>query len=110
MKKSDFSRFDLRINSDIEVIKDLSVRFDVSFSDVDRSLFDMGVSRSLESGTPTAPSFLALTKSPFMSPYAIDINGNMSSYLAEADDYLSSEFGTIYQLRFNDITRSVSNI
>ena len=104
LKESDFSRFDLRINTDIEVIKDLNVRFDVSFSDVDRGLFDMGVSRNLESGTPTAPSFLALTKSPFVSPYAIDIMGNQSSYLAEADDYLVSELGTSYQYRYNDIT------
>ena len=103
-EKTDFSRFDLRMNSDIEVIKDLNVRFDVSFSDIDRSLFDNGISGNITDGTATSPSFLALAKAPFLSPYAIDIRGNVSSYLAEADDYLSSEFGTIYQLRFNDIT------
>ena len=89
LKESDFSRFDLRINTDIAIIEDLDVRFDVSFSDVDRSIFDMGVSKNLEVGTPTAPSFLALTKAPFLSPYAIDITGNKSSYLAEEDDYLA---------------------
>ena len=104
LKESDFSRFDLRINTDIEVIKDLNVRFDVSFSDVDRSLFDNGVSRKVESGTATSPSFLALTKSPFLSPYAIDIKGNTSSYLAEADDYIVSELGTSYQFLYNDMS------
>ena len=104
LKESDFSRFDLRINTDIEVIKDLNVRFDVSFSDVDRSLFDNGVSRNVESGTATSPSFLALTKSPFLSPYAIDIKGNTSSYLAEADDYIVSELGTSYQFLYNDMS------
>ena len=93
LKKSDFSRFDLRINTDIAIIENLDARFDVSFSDVDRSLFDMGVSKTLEVGTPTAPSFLALAKAPFLSPYAIDIMGNKSSYLAEEDDYLSG-FGS----------------
>lgn len=93
LKESDFTRFDLRLNTDIEVVKDLNVRFDVSFSDIDRSLFDMGVSQNIETGTPTSPSFLALAKSPFLSPYAIDIKGNVSSYLAEADDYLQG-FGT----------------
>ena len=93
LKKSDFSRFDLRLNTDIAIIENLDARFDVSFSDVDRSLFDMGVSKTLESGTPTAPSFLALVKAPFLSPYAIDIMGNKSSYLAEEDDYLSG-FGS----------------
>lgn len=98
LKESDFSRFDLRINSDIEVIKDLNVRFDVSFSDVDRSLFDNGVSHSIESGTATAPSFLGLAKAPFLSPYAIDIRGNVSSYLAEEDDYIGTS------MEYNDFS------
>ena len=88
LKDNDFSRFDMRLNTDIEVIKDLNVRFDASFSDVKRSLFDMGVSPNVGIGTPTAPNFLASIKAPFLSPYAIDINGSVSSYLAEADDYL----------------------
>ena len=103
LKESNFSRFDLRLNTDIAIIEDLDVRFDVSFSDVDRSIFDMGVSKTLEIGTPTAPSFLALAKAPFLSPYAIDIKGNMSSYLAEEDDYLSGLWSSLE----ND--RSLSN-
>ena len=103
LKESNFSRFDLRLNTDIAIIEDLDVRFDVSFSDVDRSIFDMGVSKTLEVGTPTAPSFLALAKAPFLSPYAIDIKGNMSSYLAEEDDYLEGLWSSLE----ND--RSLSN-
>ena len=103
LRESDFSRFDLRMNSDIEVIKDLNVRFDVSFSDIDRSLFDNGISGNITDGTATSPSFLALAKAPFLSPYAIDIRGNVSSYLAEADDYLSEIVDrTGYSLLDND--------
>ena len=69
LKKNDFSRFNMRLNSDISIAKGLDVRFDV-----------------------TSPSFLALAKSPFLSPYAFDNAGNPSHYLAEADDYLEGMF------------------
>lgn len=88
LKENNFSRFDMRLNTDIKIIKNLDVRFDASFSDVKRNLFDVGVSKDVESMTATAPNYLALIKSPFLSPYAIDINGLQSSFLAEADDYL----------------------
>ncbi|MDE6689036.1 MAG: TonB-dependent receptor, partial [Prevotella sp.] len=40
----------------------------------------------------TSPGFLALAKSPFLSPYAYDNPGRLSHYLAEADDYLEGLF------------------
>ena len=70
LKKNDYSRFNMRLNSDINIAKGFDVRFDASYSDVDRSLFDDG-----------APS-----------PYAYDNAGNPSHYLAEADDYLEGMF------------------
>ena len=88
LKANNFSRFDMRLNTDIEIIRNLKVRFDASFSDVSRNLRDVGVSGDVESATPTSPNFLALIKAPFLSPYAFDVNGNASSYLAEADDYI----------------------
>ena len=101
LKKHDFSRFDMRLNTDINITKNLDCRFDASFSDVSRNLRDIGIASDIESITPTAPNFIALIKSPFLSPYAFDINGNVSSYLAEADDYLQGVVPT------ND--RSIAN-
>ena len=95
LKDNDFSRFNLRLNSDIVLAKNVTVRFDASYSDVTRDMRDDGASASLSSsgnatyGTPTSPGFLALIKSPFLNPYAYDTSGNLTSYLAEADDYLS---------------------
>ncbi|MDO4171716.1 MAG: SusC/RagA family TonB-linked outer membrane protein [Prevotellaceae bacterium] len=88
LKSNDFSRFNMRLNTDINVLKNLSVRFDASFSDVKRDLRDIGLAENVESTTVTSPNFLSLIKSPFLSPYAHDLNGNVSNYLAEADDYL----------------------
>ena len=92
LKKNDYSRFNMRLNSDINIAKGFDVRFDASYSDVDRSLFDDGAPATVLSGVMTSPSFIAMAKSPFLSPYAYDNAGNPSHYLAEADDYLEGMF------------------
>lgn len=91
-KENDYSRFSMRLNSDISIMDGFDVRFDASYSDVDRSLFDDGAPAQTRTGVITSPTFIALTKSPFLSPYAFDNQGNVSQYLAEADDYLEGMF------------------
>ena len=88
LKANDFSRFDMRLNTDIEVLRNLDVRFDAAFSDVKRGLRDIGVPEDIDETTILSPNFLALIKAPFLSPYAIDVYGNVSNYIADADDYL----------------------
>ena len=92
LKKNDYSRFNMRLNTDISIARGFDVRFDASYSDVDRSLFDDGAPAEILSGVITSPAFLGLAKSPFLSPYAYDNAGRPSHYLAEADDYLEGLF------------------
>jgi TonB-linked SusC/RagA family outer membrane protein len=92
LRENDYSRFSMRLNSDINITKNLSVRFDASYSDVDRDLRDDGAPADPLGTVITSPGFLALAKSPFLSPYAYDLYGNRSHYLAEADDYLEGKF------------------
>ena len=92
LKENDYSRFNMRLNSDINVAKWLDVRFDASYSDVDRSLRDDGAPVNPLGTVITSPGFIALAKSPFLSPFAYDKNGHLSHYLAEADDYLEGMF------------------
>ena len=89
IKDFNFSRFNLRLNSDISLTRDINVRFDASYSDVTRNMRDDGVKDNVTDGIIAAPGFLSLIKSPFLSPYAYDTGGHLSGYLAEADDYLS---------------------
>ena len=89
---NDFSRFNMRLNTDIHVFRGLDVRFDAAYSDVNRDLRDDGAPADLTVGTVTAPGFLSLIKSPFLSPYAYDVNGRLSHYLSAADDYASKAF------------------
>lgn len=89
LKNNSYSRFNLRLNSDIKLADNLNVRFDASYSDVTRDMRDDGVAANLNDGVISSPSFLSLIKAPFLSPYAFDSNGNVSSYMAGADDYLA---------------------
>lgn len=92
LKLNDYTRFNMRLNSDILITNKLDVRFDASYSDVDRSLFDDGAPESPLGTVITSPGFLGLTKAPFLSPYAYDKHGKISHYLSEADDYLEGMF------------------
>ena len=89
LKDFSFSRFNLRLNSDLILTKGLTVRFDAAYADVTRNMRDDGVKENVTDGIISAPAFLSLIKAPFLSPYAYDTNGRLSGYLAEADDYLS---------------------
>ena len=92
LKSNDFTRFNMRLNTDINIFRRLKARFDASYSDVNRNLRDDGISANVNTATITSPGFLSLIKSPFLSPYAYDLNGNLSHYLSEADDYLSEVY------------------
>ena len=103
LKNTSFSRFNMRFNTDIVMAKNLSVRFDASYSDVTRDMRDMGIKDDVTDGIISSPSFLSLIKSPFLNPYAFDTQGHVSSYIAEADDYLSDV------LRENTYRTSLAN-
>lgn len=94
LKENSMNRFDMRLNTDIDITYKLHVRFDASFSDVKRNLRDIGYSANIEEGTMTSPNTLAMVKAPFLAPYAHDVFGHISGYLAAADDYLPSSLTT----------------
>ena len=93
LRYNDYSRFNMRLNSDINIFKNLTVRFDAAYSDVNRNLRDDGAPAP-DAAVVSSPAFLSLVKAPFLSPYAYDLNGNRSNYLAEADDYLNAVYGS----------------
>ena len=70
LEYNDMSRLNIRFNTDIKIIKDFTVKFDASFSNLTRDIRDDGAPSSYDEGTPTSPAFLAYAKAPFLSPYA----------------------------------------
>lgn len=86
LKCNAMDRLGVRFNTDISLLEKLSVRFDASFNNLTRNLRNDGAPLSYDEGTPTAPSFLAYVKSPFISPYAYG-NGVLSkTYLDVTDE------------------------
>ena len=70
LKYNDMDRLNIRFNTDISLSNKLSVRFDASFANQTRDIRNDGAPEGYDEGTPTAPSFLAYVKSPFMSAYS----------------------------------------
>ncbi len=90
-KKNGFNRLNVRFNTDINIITNLSTRFDMSYTKINRDVFDNGAPEDFSAGTVTSPTFLALIKSPFLNPYTYNsVTGLLSSTLSDADDFLTS--------------------
>ena len=70
LKYNDMDRLSVRFNTDINLTKRLSVRFDASFANQTRDLRNDGAPEGYDEGTPSSPAFLANVKSPFLSPYS----------------------------------------
>ncbi len=89
-RENGFNRLNVRFNTDINVIRNLTTRFDMSYTKTNRDVFDNGAPQSLTTGTVSSPTFLALIKSPFLNPYTFNnVTRKLSSTLSEADDYLT---------------------
>ena len=95
---NDFSRFNLRLNSDIILGNRMTLRFDASYSDITRDLRDDGATDNIDNNMINSPSLLALIKAPFLSPYSHDDNGQLTDYVSNEDDYLSEALGSKYSL------------
>ncbi len=89
LEENDMNRLNIRFNTDINMFKNLFVRFDVSYSNVSRNLKDQGAPESYDEGTVTSTNFLGLVKTPMQSPYSY-ANGQISTvaYDVKDEDYL----------------------
>ena len=89
-KENGFNRLNVRFNTDINIAKRLTTRFDMSYSKINRDVFDNGAPADFTQGVVSSPTFLALIKSPFLNPYTYNnVTRQLSSTLADADDYLT---------------------
>ena len=89
---NNFTRMNLRFNTDIKLIGSLSTRFDVAYNYNTRNLRDDGIIEDFTKETILSPNFLALIKAPFLHPYRHDDNGELTSFVSQADDF-ASDFG-----------------
>ncbi len=87
LEKNSFNRLNIRFNSDIKLANNLKTRFDISYSRIARELMDDGIRADSKSFPLSSPGFVAMIKSPFLSPYKFDRNGNITDTYDEADDF-----------------------
>jgi TonB-linked SusC/RagA family outer membrane protein len=84
LKANDFSRFNARFNSDIDLTSKFKFAFNLSYAQTDRNLRNDGFGES-PSGLITSPSVLALIKAPFLIPYEYSNTGRITPDLSDAD-------------------------
>ncbi len=94
LKMNNMQRFSVRFNTDINLNKWFYTQFDASYSNVIRDLRDDGWKSDQNIQALASPGALANIKAPFLSPYDFSTDGNVSSYLADADDYLQEVLGS----------------
>ena len=89
LKKNDMQRFNIRFNTDILLNKWFSTQFDASYTNVTRDLRSDGLDSDFNMQALAAPGFLAYAKAPFLSPYDYSTDRTVTSFIADADDYMA---------------------
>ena len=68
-KDNSFDRLNIRFNTDIKLLKDVSTVLDLSYSRFTNDLRDNGWAESYSSSTISSPNVLGLIQAPFLSKY-----------------------------------------
>ncbi|MGQ1945549.1 SusC/RagA family TonB-linked outer membrane protein [Geofilum sp. OHC36d9] len=79
VKSTDMERLNTRFNADFDLTERFDMGLNIGFTNVDRNLLDDGVSFY------TSPTYLALIKSSFLSPYTYTPDGTLTSDYEDAD-------------------------
>ena len=90
LKQNNFNRLNVRFNTDISITKQLTMKFDATYTNQTRKLQDTGAPETYDEKSITSTNFLAMAKSPMLSPYSFAnqrINTNHLDIIDE--DYLS---------------------
>jgi len=104
VKTTDLERYNMRLNADIKLVKNVMLGVNVGFSRIDRTLLDDGVDNT------TSPTWLALIKSPFLSPYNFTSLGTKTPELTYADIFGIGNPGGIIQNSNNTLKENSFNI
>ncbi len=68
-KQNGFDRLNIRFNTDIKLVKNVSTQLDLSYSKLGYKLRDNGWAESYASSTISSPNVLGLIQAPFLSKY-----------------------------------------
>lgn len=105
IQQGDYNRMNMRFNTDIRMTRDIDVRFDASFSNTTRKVYDTGAATNYAGSTITQLNFLAAAKAPMLSPYSFvasdegpgiisdqHLDNDTEDYLAEVSQLRNSNY------------------
>ena len=91
LKESGFNRMNVRFNTDIKILWNLTTRFDIAISRTNSNVYDDGMPEDFSAATVTSPTALALIKSPLVAPHEYNaIVKRFTNLLCGYDDILAS--------------------
>lgn len=82
-KKNDFSRLNIRFNTDVNMFKNFVTGIDFSYARTAYNLRDNGWAEDYSKGNISSPNVLGLIQTPFVSPYAYYVKYNRDSQALE---------------------------
>ncbi|MBQ5461489.1 MAG: TonB-dependent receptor plug domain-containing protein, partial [Bacteroidaceae bacterium] len=82
-KENGFNRLNIRFNTDIKLIKNLSTQLDVAYSRLTYNLRDNGWAESYATSSISSPNVLGLIQSPFLSKYGFYTGDDLKLHLSE---------------------------
>ena len=101
VRETAFDRMNVRFNTDISILWNLSTRFDISIARTNNTVYDDGMPASF-GGALSSPTALAYMKSPLVAPYQYNklINGGKGGFTSLLSDYdeLYAALGDGYSL------------
>jgi TonB-linked SusC/RagA family outer membrane protein len=91
LEESRFNRMNVRFNTDIKILWNLTTRFDISISRTNSNIYDDGMPANFSTGTVTSPTALSLIKSPLLAPYEYNATvKRFTNLLSGYDNILAS--------------------
>ncbi len=81
VKTTDMQRLNMRFNGDFKMTNYLEMGLNLGFTNVDRILLDDGANYY------TSPTYLAMIKAPFLSPYRYTVAGTLTTDVEDSDDF-----------------------
>ncbi len=107
VKKTNFNRLNVRFNTDIKLLWNLSTKFDIAFSRTNNSLYEDGFAANTALSTVMSPTNLAAIKSPLVTPNQYNKHvGGFTKLLSLADDL----FNPVSELlKGNEFAYSLAN-
>ena len=104
VKTTNFQRYNMRLNGDINLARNIRLGINVGYSRVDRKMVDDGVNDY------SSPTWLSQIKSPFLSPNTFTFAGERTTEFAYTDIFNIGNPAAVIQYSNNTVKQNNFNV